>query len=51
MMIKVMKICSCIKIMIRVIGLNRDCFCLACYTGKYPIEPQETIDKFCMEMK
>jgi len=37
--------------MIRATGLNKDCFCLACYTGNYPIEPPETIDKFCMEMK
>jgi len=37
--------------MIRATGLNKDCFCLACYTGKYPIAPPETIDKFCMEMK
>jgi len=37
--------------MIRATGLSKDCFCLACYTGKYPIAPPETIDKFCMEMK
>jgi amidophosphoribosyltransferase len=37
--------------MIRATGLNKDCFCLACYTGNYPIAPPETIDKFCMEMK
>lgn len=37
--------------MVKATGLSKDCFCLACYTGKYPIEPPETIDKFCMEMK
>lgn len=37
--------------MVKATGLNKDCFCLACYTGKYPIAPPETIDKFCMEMK
>ncbi|HQG23361.1 MAG TPA: amidophosphoribosyltransferase [Smithellaceae bacterium] len=37
--------------MIRATGLGRDNFCLACYTGKYPINPPEKIDKFCMELK
>jgi len=37
--------------MIKATGLNKDCFCLACFDGKYPIAPPETIDKFCMEMK
>lgn len=37
--------------MVRATGLNKDCFCLACFTGNYPIAPPETIDKFCMEMK
>jgi amidophosphoribosyltransferase len=37
--------------MVRATGLNKDCFCLACYTGDYPIAPPETIDKFCMELK
>ncbi|HNZ65415.1 MAG TPA: amidophosphoribosyltransferase [Smithella sp.] len=37
--------------MIQATGLNRDCFCLACFTGNYPIAPPETIDKFCLELK
>jgi len=37
--------------MIKATGLKKDCFCLACYTGDYPIVPPEKIDKFCMEMK
>ncbi len=37
--------------MVKATGLNKDCFCLACYTGNYPIAPPETIDKFCMELK
>ena len=37
--------------MVKATGLNKDCFCLACYTGDYPIAPPETIDKFCMELK
>jgi amidophosphoribosyltransferase len=31
---------------IRTTGLNKDCFCLACYTGKYPTETPGTIDNF-----
>ena len=37
--------------MVRATGLPKDCFCLACYTGDYPIAPPEKIDKFCMELK
>lgn len=37
--------------MVRATGIPRDCFCLACYTGDYPIAPPEKIDKFCMELK
>ncbi len=37
--------------MVRATGLPRECFCLACYTGDYPIAPPEKIDKFCMELK
>ena len=32
-------------------GLPKENFCLACYTGDYPIAPPEKIDKFCMELK
>ena len=37
--------------MIKATGLRKDCFCLACFNGKYPIAPPEKIDKFCMELK
>lgn len=37
--------------MVRATGMSRECFCLACYTGDYPIAPPEKIDKFCMELK
>jgi amidophosphoribosyltransferase len=37
--------------MVKATGLNKDCFCLACYTGNYPMTPPKKINKFCMEMK
>jgi amidophosphoribosyltransferase len=37
--------------MIKATGLTKDCFCLACFNGNYPIAPPEKIDKFCMELK
>ncbi len=37
--------------MIRATGLSKDCFCLACFDGNYPIAPPEKMDKFCMELK
>jgi amidophosphoribosyltransferase len=37
--------------MVRGTGMNKDCFCLACYTGDYPLAPPEIINKFCLEMK
>lgn len=37
--------------MIRATGLKKDCFCLACFTGHYPIAPPEILDKFCLETK
>jgi amidophosphoribosyltransferase len=37
--------------MVKATGMPKDCFCLACYTGDYPIVPPEKIDKFCMELK
>ncbi|HOG12197.1 MAG: amidophosphoribosyltransferase [Smithellaceae bacterium] len=36
--------------MVRATGLSKDCFCLACYTGDYPIAPPVKIDKYCMEL-
>lgn len=37
--------------MIKATRLKKDCFCLACYNGNYPLAPPEKINKFCMEMK
>jgi amidophosphoribosyltransferase len=37
--------------MVKATGMPKDCFCLACYTGDYPIAPPDVIDKFCMELK
>jgi len=37
--------------MVKATGMPKECFCLACYTGDYPIIPPEKIDKFCMELK
>ena len=30
-------------------GHERDAFCLACFNGKYPIQPPEDISKLCLE--
>ncbi len=35
--------------MIKATGLDRSCFCLACYDGKYPVTPPRTINKHCLE--
>ncbi|HOC59563.1 MAG TPA: amidophosphoribosyltransferase [Smithellaceae bacterium] len=37
--------------MVRATGLPKDCFCLACYTGNYPMIPPEKMDKCCMEKR
>ena len=37
--------------MVRATGMSEDCFCLACYTGNYPLAPPEAINKFCLEQK
>jgi amidophosphoribosyltransferase len=37
--------------MVRATGMNADCFCLACYTGDYPLAPPAAINKFCLEKK
>jgi amidophosphoribosyltransferase len=37
--------------MVKATGMPKECFCMACYTGDYPIAPPEKIDKFCMEIK
>ncbi|MEN6615009.1 MAG: amidophosphoribosyltransferase [Syntrophorhabdus sp.] len=35
--------------MIKATNLDRDCFCLACYDGNYPVAPPKVINKHCME--
>lgn len=37
--------------MVRATGMSKDCFCLACYTGEYPLAPPEAMNKFCLEQK
>lgn len=37
--------------MIEATGMCKDDFCLACYTGDYPIQPPENFGKFCLEEK
>jgi amidophosphoribosyltransferase len=37
--------------MIKATGLNKDCFCLACFDGRYPVRPPDMLDKFCLEIK
>lgn len=37
--------------MVRATGLPHSQFCLACYTGDYPIAPPEILDKYCLELK
>jgi len=35
--------------MIEATGLSRDCFCLACFTGKYPVKRDREFSKLCLE--
>jgi amidophosphoribosyltransferase len=35
--------------MIDAMEMPGDHFCLACYTGDYPLPPPENFGKFCME--
>ena len=35
--------------MVEATGMDYDSFCLACYTGKYPIPPPAGFGKFCLE--
>jgi len=35
--------------MIEAIGLDQDSFCLACFSGKYPIQPKEGFSKLYLE--
>jgi amidophosphoribosyltransferase len=35
--------------LVRSTGVNQEAFCLACYTGKYPLQPPGEIQKPCFE--
>ncbi len=35
--------------MIKATGLPKDCFCLACFNGEYPVKPDEEFSKLCLE--
>jgi amidophosphoribosyltransferase len=35
--------------MVRATGMARENFCLACYSGNYPLPPPQSIGKFCFE--
>jgi amidophosphoribosyltransferase len=35
--------------MLEATGIDQDGFCLACFDGKYPVEPEENISKLCLE--
>lgn len=35
--------------MVEATGLSNDSFCLACYTGNYPLKPPADMGKFCFE--
>ncbi|MBU1743899.1 MAG: amidophosphoribosyltransferase [Proteobacteria bacterium] len=35
--------------MVQATGMSREKFCLACYTGDYPLPPPATFGKFCFE--
>ena len=35
--------------MLEATGLEEDGFCLACFDGKYPIQPEENYSKLCLE--
>ena len=35
--------------MLEATGIEKDSFCLACFDGKYPIQPQADICKLCLE--
>ena len=35
--------------MVSATGMSPDSFCLACYSGDYPLQPPDNISKFCLE--
>ena len=36
--------------MVEATGMTMDDFCLACYTGDYPLQPPEVTNKYCFEV-
>ena len=37
--------------LVEAVALPRDYFCLACFTGNYPVPVQLDMNKLCLEMK
>ena len=37
--------------MVEATGLGKEDFCLACYTGQYPIQPPDSMEKLCFEKR
>jgi amidophosphoribosyltransferase len=35
--------------MVKATGMSPDSFCLACYSGNYPLQPPDDIGKYCLE--
>lgn len=35
--------------MVEATGLSKDCFCMACFNGEYPVKPDEEFSKLCLE--
>jgi amidophosphoribosyltransferase len=35
--------------MVEAMGMDPNSFCLACYTGDYPLTPPENLQKLCFE--
>ncbi len=35
--------------MVKATGMSPDSFCLACYSGNYPLQPPDNISKYCLE--
>jgi len=35
--------------MVKATGMSPDSFCLACYSGNYPLQPPDNIGKYCLE--
>jgi len=37
--------------MLKATGLEENSFCLACFDGKYPVQPEKNISKLCLECR